>query len=70
MGLFRRRAKKNREKAEAGLLKDQTSAAGAQTEAAHSEVTTEARPNPDQPGWGRILGEEIGRARENRASQN
>jgi hypothetical protein len=67
MGLFRRRDKKNREKAEAGFLKEQTSAAEAQ--AARPEVTTEARPNPDQPGWGRILGEEIGRARENRASQ-
>jgi hypothetical protein len=65
MGLFRRRDKKNREKSEAGLLKEQTSAA----EAARPEVTTEERPNPDQPGWGRILGEEIGRARENRASQ-
>ena len=69
MGLFRRRDKKNRENAEAGLLKEQTSAAEAQAEAARPEVTTEARPNPDQPGWGRILGEEIGRARENRASQ-
>ncbi len=70
MGLFRGRAKKkNREKAAAGLLEEQTSTASAQAESAHREVTAEERPNPDQPGWGRIIGQEIGRAREDRASQ-
>jgi hypothetical protein len=69
MSLFRRRAKKNREKAAAGLLTEQTSTAEAQAEAARPEVTAEARPNPDQPGWGRIIGQEIGRSREEHASQ-
>lgn len=69
MGLFRRKAKKNREKAVAGLLTAQTRTAEAQPEAARPEVTAEARPNPDQPGWGQIIGQEIGRAREDHASQ-
>lgn len=68
MGFFRRRAMKNREKAAAELL----TAGGdrrVQAGAARPEVTAEARPNPDQPGWGRVIGQEIGRAREDRASQ-
>ena len=77
MGLFRRRAKKNREEAAAGLVKEQTRTAGAQAEAARPEVTAEARPNPvtaearpnpDQPGWGRIVGQEIGRSRDEHAN--
>jgi hypothetical protein len=62
MGLFRR---KNR-KAAAALLNEQTSAPKAPPEVARREVNAEERPNPDQPGWGRTLGQEIGRARENR----
>ena len=65
MSLFRRRAKKNREEAAAGLLKEQARTA----EAARPEVTAEARPNPDQPGWGRIVGQEIGRSHEEYASR-
>lgn len=69
MGLFRRKAKKSREEAAAGLLREQTGTAEAQAEAVRPAVTAEARPNPDQPGWGRVLGQEIGKARESRASQ-
>jgi hypothetical protein len=38
-------------------------------EVARREVTAEARPNPDSPGWGQTIGQEIGRARANRVSQ-
>ena len=69
MGLFRSRARKNREKAAAELLKERTRTAKAQAEVARREVTAEKRPNPDQPGWGRTIGQEIGKAREDRASQ-
>jgi hypothetical protein len=69
MGLFRTRAKKNREMAAAEPLKEQTRTATAQAEVAHREVKSEARPNPDIPGWGRTIGEEIGKAREDRASR-
>jgi hypothetical protein len=68
MGLFRSRASKKREKA-AKLLEEQTRAAKAQAVGARREVTAEARPNPDQPGWGRTTGQAIGKAREDRASQ-
>jgi hypothetical protein len=68
MGLFRSRARKNREKAAAELLEEQSRAVNAQAEVARREVTAEARPNPDQPGWGRVIGQEIGKGRENRAS--
>lgn len=69
MGLFRSRARKSREKAAAELLTEQTRTAKAPAEAPRREVTAEARPNPDQPGWGQTIGQEIGKARENRASQ-
>jgi hypothetical protein len=69
MGLFRSWGRKNREKAAAELLKEQTRTATAPVEVARREVTAEERPNPDQPGWGRTIGQEIGRARENRPSQ-
>jgi hypothetical protein len=69
MGFFRRRAKKDRGKAAAELLKEQSRTARAQTEVAPREATTEARPNPDQPGWGETIGQQIGKAREERASQ-
>jgi hypothetical protein len=65
MGLFRRRAKKNREKAAAELLKGQDTTATAPAR----EAAAEARPNPDQPGWGETIGQQIGKAREGRASQ-
>jgi hypothetical protein len=53
----------------AELLTEQTRTASAQAEVERREVTAEERPNPDQPGWGRTIGQEIGRARENRPSQ-
>ncbi|MGN6676519.1 MAG: hypothetical protein ACTHKL_01895 [Streptosporangiaceae bacterium] len=40
-----------------------------QAEVARREVTAEARPNPDSPGWGQTLGQELGRARAHRVSQ-
>ncbi len=69
MGLFHRRAKKNREKAAAEPLKEQTPTAKAQTEVAAREAPGEARPDPDQPGWGETIGQQIGKTREERASQ-
>jgi hypothetical protein len=69
MGLFRRRAKKDRGKAAAEPLKEQSRTAKAQTEVAPREATAEARPDPDQPGWGETIGQQIGKAREERASQ-
>jgi hypothetical protein len=69
MGLFRTRARKKREKAAAELLKEQTRTAKAQAQVARREVTAEERPNPDQPGWGWAIGQEIGKAREDRPSQ-
>jgi len=55
MGLFRGRAGKNREKAAAGLPNEQTRTVKAQPEVAPREVKREARPNPDEPGWGRTI---------------
>jgi len=70
MGLFRRRAKKNREKAEAELLNEQNTTAKAQPEVAPREATAEARPDPDKPGWGETIGQQIGQARGERAGQD
>ena len=68
-GLFRGRASKDREETAAGLLKEQARTVTAQAEVARREVKLEARPNPDSPGWGRTVGQEIGKAHEDRASQ-
>jgi hypothetical protein len=68
MGLFHRRAKKNREKA-AELLKEQSTTGKAQTEVAPREAVGEARPDPDRPGWGESIGQQIGKTRQERASQ-
>jgi hypothetical protein len=68
VGLFRGKARKDREEAAAGLLKEQAGTVEAQAEVAHREVKFEARPNPDSPGWGRTVGQEIGKAHEDRAS--
>ena len=67
--LFRGRARKDREEAAEGPLKEQATTAPAPAEAARQEVKFEARPNPDNPGWGRAVGQEIGKAREDRSSQ-
>jgi hypothetical protein len=69
MGLFRSRAKKKREKAAGELPREPAMTAKAQAEAARREVTAEARPNPDEPGWGEAIGQQIGKAREDRGSQ-
>jgi len=69
MGLFRRRARKNRETAAAEPQQEQTTTVKAQSDVARREVPAEARPNPDQPGWGQTIGQEIGKARGDRASQ-
>lgn len=62
MGLFRGRAGKNRENVAAELPEQQAKTAA-------REVKHEARPNPDKPGWGLTIGQEIRKAREDRASQ-
>jgi hypothetical protein len=69
MGLFRSKAGKDHEKAADELPKEQTGTVEAQPRAAHREAKYEARPDPDKPGWGRIVGQEMGRAREDRAGQ-
>jgi hypothetical protein len=69
VGLFRGRAGKDSEEAAAGLLTEQARTVKAQAEVARPEVKFEARPNPDNPGWGRTVGQEIGKAPEDRASQ-
>jgi hypothetical protein len=55
MGLFRSRAGNNREKAVAELPNEQTRTVKAQPEVVPREVKREARPNPDEPGWGRTI---------------
>lgn len=69
MGLFRRRDRKKREKAAAQLPKEQAMPAEPPAEGARREVTAEARPDPDQPGWGRTIGQEIAKAREKGVSK-
>jgi len=69
MGLFRGKAGKNPEKAADELPKEQTRTVKAQPEVARREPKYETRPNPDKPGWGRTIGQEIGKAREDRTSQ-
>jgi hypothetical protein len=79
MGLFRIRIRRSREKAAARLPEEregegtaQADTAAregegtAQADTAAREVTAEARPDPDQPGWGRIAGQAIGKSREHR----
>jgi hypothetical protein len=55
MGLFRGRAGKDREKAVAGLLNEQSRTVKSQPVVAPREVRREARPDPDMPGWGRAI---------------
>jgi hypothetical protein len=69
MGLFRRRARKNRETAAAELLTEQASPGKAAADVARRDATAEERPDPDQPGWGRTVGQAIGKAREDRTGQ-
>jgi hypothetical protein len=74
MGLFRIRGRKKRDKA-AEHVEQQTVIATAEREVATAEpevtrreVSVEERPDPDQPGWGRAIGQAIGKAREERSS--
>jgi hypothetical protein len=69
MRLFHRTASKRPDKAEAQLIQEQTSASNAEAETARQHRPAEARPDPDQPGWGRTIGQAISKAREDSASQ-
>jgi hypothetical protein len=64
MGLFRSRRRKNRDKAAAEHLEEQTTTAELPDRVPVREVTAEQRPDPDRPGWGRTIGQEIGKARD------
>jgi hypothetical protein len=55
MGLFRGGAGKDREKAAAELLNEQSSTVKAQPVVAPREVRREARPDPNTPGWGQAV---------------
>ena len=55
MGLFRSRAGKNPEKASAELPNEPARTVQPQPRVAPREVKREARPNPDEPGWGRTI---------------
>jgi len=70
MGLFRRRRRQKHGKAEAELPETETRTAPGQSAGTRREVAAEQRPDPDQPGWGRAIGGEIGRTRQNRPSQD
>jgi hypothetical protein len=54
--------------AEPEHLEQQTVIATAEPEVTRREVSVEERPDPDQPGWGRAIGQAIGKAREERSS--
>ena len=53
--LFRGKAGKDREKAAAELLNEQSRTVEAQPVAAPREVRREARPDPNMPGWGQAI---------------
>ena len=69
MRFFHRRASKRPDKAEIQMVQEQTSAANAEAETPRQHGLAEARPDPDQPGWGRTIGQAISKAREDSASQ-
>jgi hypothetical protein len=58
MGLFRNRARKKREQAAPGLVEQRTRTVETRPEVPRREVVAETRPDPDQPGWGRTLGQQ------------
>ena|ERR1700722_15725659 len=58
-----------REEGAAGLLDQQAATVTAQLAAAGREVKREARPNPNKPGWGLSIGQEVGKPREDGASR-
>jgi hypothetical protein len=53
-----------REEGAAGLLDQQAATVTTQVAAAGREVKREARPNPNKPGWGLSIGQEVSKARE------
>lgn len=58
-----------REEVAAGLLDQQAATVTTQLAAAGREVKREARPNPNKPGWGLSIGQEVGKPREDGASR-
>lgn len=58
-----------REEEAAGLLDQQAATVAAQPAVAGREVKREARPNPNKPGWGLSIGQEVGKARGDGASR-
>jgi hypothetical protein len=58
-----------REEGAAGLLDQQAATVTAQLAVAGREVRREARPNPNKPGWGLSIGQEVGKARDDGASR-
>jgi hypothetical protein len=59
-----------REEGAAGLLDQQAATVTAQPAVAGREVKREARPNPNKPGWGLSIGQEVGKARDDGASRD
>jgi len=57
-----------REEGAAGLLDQQAATVTAQPAAVGRELKREARPNPNKPGWGLSVGQEVGKARDDGAS--
>jgi hypothetical protein len=74
MRLFHGKAQKNREETAAELPKlpqlpeEPSETIKAQPKAALREPKYEARPDPDKPGWGLTMGQEIFKVREDRTS--
>ena len=58
-----------REEAAAGLLDQQAATVTTQLAAAGREVKREARPNPNKPGWGLSIGQEVGKPRKDGAGR-
>jgi len=55
MRLLRRRAGKDRHESAAELLTEQAETVEVQPLAGRREVKREARPDPNKPGWGKII---------------
>jgi hypothetical protein len=69
MGLFRRKTKKDRGQAAAEVLTEPSRTVKPPTAVAPRKATAESRPDPDQPGWGATIGQQIGKARGERAAE-
>ena len=66
---FRGGARKHRDEGAAELLDQQAATVTAQPAVAGREVKREARPNPNKPGWGLSIGQEVGKGRDDGASR-